>query len=75
MELASLSKFRKSFTLSHLFQYGNSKMADCPACGKPLKKNKGNSKHYCENSTCSVIFVLHPDKPPLMKVARKAEAR
>jgi len=50
-------------------------MVECPECGKPLKKNKGDAKHYCENDNCSVIFVRHPDKPSLTKITYKAEAR
>ena len=50
-------------------------MVDCPECGKPLKKNKDKSKYYCENSTCSVIFVCHPDKQPIMRITYKAKAR
>ena len=50
-------------------------MVDCPECGKPLKKNKGSSKYYCENSACSVIFVCHPDKQPIMRIVHKAKAR
>jgi hypothetical protein len=49
-------------------------MVDCPECRKPLKKDKGKAKYYCENSTCSVIFVLHPDKQPIMRIAYKAKA-
>jgi RecA-family ATPase len=50
-------------------------MVDCPECGKPLKRNKHKARYCCENSTCSVIFVCHPDKPSLMRITRKAEAR
>jgi hypothetical protein len=50
-------------------------MVDCPECRKPLKKDNGKAKYYCENSTCSVIFVLHPDKQPIMRIAYKAKAR
>ncbi len=49
-------------------------MADCPECGKPLRKDKG-AKYCCTNDACSVIFVRYPDKPPLTIVTRKAEAR
>jgi hypothetical protein len=74
MELISLSGFHNGFTPSPLSKYGNSKMVDCPECGKPLKKSKG-SKYCCENSRCSVIFVRHPDKPPLTTITHKAKAR
>jgi hypothetical protein len=50
-------------------------MVNCPECGKPLKKNTGSSKYYCENGTCSVVFVCHPDKEAIMRIAYRARAR
>jgi NADH pyrophosphatase NudC (nudix superfamily) len=49
-------------------------MVDCPECGKPLKKNKGDAKYYCENSSCPVIFVCHPDEQPIMRITYKTKA-
>jgi hypothetical protein len=49
-------------------------MVNCPECGKPLKRTC-NGNYDCENSVCSVIFVRHPDKQPIMEIAYKATAR
>ena len=49
-------------------------MANCPDCGKPLKKRGRKAKCCCENDRCSVIFVRHPDKPGIVEVIRKAGA-
>ena len=49
-------------------------MVNCPECGKPLKKSKRKGKYSCENSTCSVIFVRHPDKQSMIEIAYKADA-
>lgn len=46
----------------------------CPECGKPLKKGS-KAKYCCENSVCSVIFVRHPDKQPIMEIKYKTKAR
>jgi hypothetical protein len=60
---------------------GNLKMryqpleVNCPECGKPLKKNKGDAAYSCENSACSVIFVRHPDKQGMMEIQREARFR
>jgi endogenous inhibitor of DNA gyrase (YacG/DUF329 family) len=75
IELTSLSEFHNSFTSSLFFNNGDSEMVDCPECGKPLKKSTRKAKYFCENSTCSVIFVQHLAEPSLMKITRKAEAR
>jgi len=50
-------------------------MVNCPECGKPLKKDLDKAKYCCENSACSVIFVLHPDKHSIMEIAYKASGR
>jgi hypothetical protein len=49
-------------------------MVNCPECGKPLKKDAAKGKYCCENNTCSVIFVRHPDKHSIMEIAYKASA-
>jgi hypothetical protein len=49
-------------------------MTNCPECGKPLKKSGRKAKYCCENDSCSVIFVRHPDKPGIVEVIRKADA-
>jgi hypothetical protein len=46
-------------------------LANCPKCGKPLKKGK-KSEYFCENDACSVIFVVYPEKESIMRVAHKA---
>jgi hypothetical protein len=50
-------------------------MVNCPECGKPMKKDICKAKYFCENDACSVIFVCHPDKQSIMKIAYKAKAR
>jgi NAD-dependent DNA ligase len=50
-------------------------MVNCPECGKPLKRDTRKAKYFCENDVCSVIFVCHPDKQYIMKIAYKAKAR
>jgi len=45
---------------------------NCPECGKPLKKSKGDARYSCENIACSVIFVRRPDKPSIMEITYKA---
>ena len=50
-------------------------MANCPECGKPLKKSTGKVRHFCENNACSVIFVRHPDKQYIMEIKYKATSR
>jgi len=48
---------------------------NCPECGKPLIKNKGDARYSCENNACSVIFVRYPDNPAIMEIQREARAR
>lgn len=50
-------------------------MANCPECGKPLKKNTGKAKYWCENSACSVIFVRYPDRTNIMEITYESRAR
>lgn len=47
---------------------------NCPECGKPLKKDKGRARYSCENSSCPVIEVRHPDKP-FMEIQYEARFR
>jgi len=49
-------------------------MVDCPVCGEPLVKDGSKSKYFCENESCSVIFVRCPCDPARMRVAFKAPA-
>ncbi len=49
-------------------------MANCPECGKPLKKDPGKAKYCCENNACSVIFVRNPDKESVMEITYDASA-
>jgi len=45
-------------------------MVDCPECGKHLEKAaNGESKYYCQNQHCIVIFVRRPHKPNKMTIA------
>ena len=48
---------------------------DCPECGKPLRKKTHKSRYFCENSTCSVVFVRHPDNQSMMEIVYRAGAR
>jgi len=50
------------------------KMVDCPECGKPLRKGTRKGKYFCENDTCSVIFVRRPDKELLMEIVHRSKA-
>jgi hypothetical protein len=46
------------------------RMVNCPVCGKPLEKSlNGESKYYCQNMHCIVIFVRRPHKPEKMRIA------
>jgi hypothetical protein len=49
-------------------------MANCPECGKPLKKENSKSMYCCENNACSVIFVRHPDSESMMEIKYDASA-
>jgi hypothetical protein len=49
-------------------------MVNCPECGKPLKKDLGKAKYWCENSACSVIFVRRPEKQSMLEIKYKANA-
>jgi hypothetical protein len=76
MEFASLSGIHNSFTSSPpTFELRGLRMVNCPKCGKPMKKETCKAKYFCENDACSVIFVCHPDKQSIMKIAYKAKAR
>jgi len=45
-------------------------MVDCPECGKLLRKEReGESKYFCENEQCNVVFVLHPLEPSKTRIA------
>ena len=49
---------------------------NCPECGKPLKKEKNDeSKYYCENESCIVMFVHHPSDPQRARTAYTSFAR
>jgi len=75
IEFASLFEFHNSFyAISSSLQW-DWKMVDCPECGKPMAKKKHGSKYYCENSSCSVIFVFRPGIPSKTRIVRKAEIR
>jgi len=51
-------------------------MVECPECGKPLKKGSdGQSRYYCENERCVVVFVRHPFEPNKARIAYTALAR
>jgi len=50
------------------------KMVNCPECGKLLKKGSRKKRYCCENSACSVMFVLHPDNQSIMEIKYKASA-
>jgi phage terminase large subunit GpA-like protein len=43
-------------------------MVNCPKCGDPLVK-RIESKYFCENESCPVIFVQCPHEPARMRVA------
>jgi RNase P subunit RPR2 len=46
------------------------KLVNCPKCGKPLvKENRSNSRYYCENEDCPVIFVRCPYDPFARRIA------
>jgi ssDNA-binding Zn-finger/Zn-ribbon topoisomerase 1 len=49
-------------------------VANCPECGKPLRKKKGDARYSCENSACRVIEVRHPDTP-FMEIQYEARFR
>jgi hypothetical protein len=82
LEFPSLSEIHNThYIIFYSHPRGNLKMANrplelnCPECGKPLKKNKGEARYRCENSACSVISVRHPDKQGIMEIQYEARAR
>ena len=74
-ELPSLLGINNIFTSSSLVIHeGILKMANCPECGKPLRKENSKSMYCCENNACSVIFVRHPDSQSMMEIKYDASA-
>jgi hypothetical protein len=43
-------------------------MANCPECGKRLLKGR-KGKYFCNNVTCSIIFVKCPSFPKRTRIA------
>jgi hypothetical protein len=76
VEFTSLSGIHNSFTSSPpILELRGLRMVNCPECGKPLKRDTCKAKYFCENDACSVIFVRHPDRQSIIKIAYKAKAR
>lgn len=48
----------------------------CPDCGRPLRRGKDNTKWFCENPRCPVIYVIWDPlwlKP--IRIVREARRR
>jgi NAD-dependent DNA ligase len=43
-------------------------IATCPYCGKPLAKETGKNKYFCQGEGCPVVFVRYPTNPFKRKV-------
>ena len=43
-------------------------MANCPECGNHLSKGR-KGKYFCDNGTCSIIFVKCPSFPKRTRIA------
>jgi hypothetical protein len=43
-------------------------MANCPECGNRLLKGR-KGKYFCNNVTCSIIFVKCPSFPKRTRIA------
>jgi hypothetical protein len=43
-------------------------MANCPECGNRLSKGR-KGKYFCDNGTCSIIFVKCPSFPRRTRIA------
>jgi hypothetical protein len=51
-------------------------MVNCPECGESLKKgSSGESKYYCENNSCGVIFVRYPFESYRTKISYSGLAK